>query len=316
MIAVPRGGALLGSWVLAAVLVCACSGAAPAGETVADEPRNGLTEPPAPRSMGELATPDEEPAVSAVPDAPGPGCRLGAPLPEGISAGAGAEELHAAGQERILARDGAGAVAILEHASKLAPKSGAVLGDLATALLQCRIYSEAVPRAERAVELEPGNADLLANLGQIYQIVGRPVDAVKTYRRATVAAPDDAAAHNNLAVALLVVRDLDEAELAARNATRLDPHNTIYNVNLAYILYRHKRLADAEMVLKAALERDPKSADAHNQLGLVYAAQKRNAPARDEFRKALEIDPDHHAAQENLQAIDEGFDFSGPWEGD
>jgi len=74
-----------------------------------------------------------------------------------------------------------------------------------------------------------------------------------------------------------------------------------------------KRLPDAEMVLKTALDKDPDNADAHNQLGLVLAAQKRNSSARDEFLKALKINPDHRAARENLRAMDDGFDFTGPW---
>jgi len=303
------------SLLLAAVLVVAgvsCSGAAPDGETTADD-EQGMSNPPAPKSMGDLAALTDEQSVSAVPDDPGPGCRIDAPLPAGVSADAGADALHGQGQERILERDGAGAVAILVEAAKQAPNSGAVHGDLATALLQCKLYSEAVPMAERAVELEPNNVDLLANLAQTYQIVGRPGDAVATYRAAIELDPEDAAVQNNLAVALLVVRDLEGAEKAARAAIRVDPENTNYRVNLGYVLYRQQRLPDAEMVLEAAIDRDPKSADAHNQLGLVLAAQKRNAQARDEFLRALEIDPDHRAARENLQAIDDGFDFTGPW---
>lgn len=291
-----------------------CCGASPPGETVTPESENGLVEPPPPRSIGDLAAEAEQKPTASMPDDPRPGCDMDVALPSDVSPTADLKTLHELGQQRILDRDGPAALAILLAANREAPDDPAVLGDLATALLQCRIYSEAVTRAERATDLDPQNVDLLANLAQTYQIVGRNLEAVETYRRAIELSPKDAAAHNNLAVAQIVVRDFEAAEKAMRAAISIDPENTNYWVNLGYVLYRQQRLPDAEMVLKTAIEKDPRSAAAHNQLGLVYAAQRRNSVARDEFLEAVKIDPEHRAARENLQAMDDGFDFSGPWE--
>ena len=80
-----------------------------------------------------------------------------------------------------------------------------------------------------------------------------------------------------------------------------------------YILFRKERLVDAQIILEQAVKLDPQSANAHNQLGLILAAQRQENKAREMFRKALAIDPDHKAAKENLDTLDEGFDFIGPW---
>jgi Tfp pilus assembly protein PilF len=240
-------------------------------------------------------------------------CSIDAELPKEVHEDADAETLHSMGQERILAREGQAALSILSLAHEKEPLDASILCDLATAMLQCRMYDEAIARVEKAAILAPNDVDIAANKAQTYQIAGRIDDAVIAYRRALKVSPDDAAAHNNLAV-LLALKDPAEAETEARKATELDPTKATYLINLGYVLFRLKRLVDAEAILRRAVELDPKSADAFNQLGLVMAAQERGPEAKENFRKALDLNPKHRAAKENLDAMDEGFDFTGPWD--
>ena len=216
----------------------------------------------------------------------------------------GALQLHAEGQRYILAKEGASALAVLLLAEKKAPENAAVLSDLAVALLQCRLHAEAVERGEKAAKLAKFDVDIIANLAQIYQIVGRLDDAIARYRSALVIDENDHAALNNLAVLLVAKKNYKEAEGAARGAVRLSPTTPSYLVNLGYVLYRQKRLVDAEMIIRRALELDPEDANAHNQMGVVLAAQRRDDRAKVSFRKALRYNPNHRAAKENLQAID------------
>jgi Flp pilus assembly protein TadD len=240
-------------------------------------------------------------------------CRLEGELPADVPKDADALTLHSYGQERILQKDGPAAVVILKAASNMEPKNAKILGDFATALLQCRYYDKAILNAKQAAALEPNNVDIAANLAQIYQVAGRIDEAVNSYHKAIQVSPKDPAAHNNLAV-LLILSDLKEAEKEARTAVNLAPKKSTYLVNLGYILFRQQRFADAELILVRALEVDPGSADAHNQFGLILAAQKRDQEASERFRKALELRPDHMAAKENLAAMEDGFDFTGPWD--
>ncbi|MCP4675005.1 MAG: tetratricopeptide repeat protein [Deltaproteobacteria bacterium] len=276
-----------------------------------DFQREKMQEPARLRSIGGTDGGNQDTrGTRADPDS---SCSFDAKLPPDVPANSDAETLHSLGQERILAKDGPSAVAILFRAHKKEPGNASILGDLATALLQCRRYNDAITYIEKSAALEPGNVDIAANLAQVYQIAGRLDEAVAAYRRAAKVDPKDPAIRNNLAV-LLILSDLEGAEKEARLAVNLAPEQATYLVNLGYILYRKKRLVDAEMVLRRALEVDSKSADAYNQLGLVLAAQKREPQAADAFRKALKLNPDHRAARENLGAMDEGFDFTGPWD--
>lgn len=275
----------------------------------AEETQPTLNEPGRLQSLDDLQT------KSGTEEAnhPLPGCSREAPLPPNVEESATAEELHALGQEAILKKQGKEAVAILARAEAKQPKNPLIIGDLATALLQCRMFDEAIKSAEKAAELAPSNADIAANLAQTYQIAGRIGDAVSAYQEAIEKNPDDPAIHNNLAV-LLVLSDLTQAEKEARIATNLDPGQATYLVNLGYILFRKKRVVDAEIILRRAINLDPNNADAHNQLGLVLVALKREPQGIECFEKALELNPHHRAAKENLAAMKQGFDFTGPWD--
>ena len=273
------------------------------GETTMSEPRR----------LQPMSVEDEGPNQSEIAlPAPVQGCSLDAPLDGRAPTDADAQTLHGLGQERIMAKDGPAAVSILSLASKKAPGDASIVGDLSTALLQCHLFEQAIDQAVRATELAPKDVDIAANLAQAYQIAGKLELAVDAYRRAIAIDPEDAAVHNNLAV-LLVLRTPKEAEEQARKAVRLSPKNATYLVNLGYILYYQKRLVDAELILRRAIEADGASADAYNQLGLVLAAQKREYPAIEAFRKALDLNPHHRAARENLGALDNKFDITGPW---
>jgi Flp pilus assembly protein TadD len=270
------------------------------------EPAQNPNPPPLRRMNGEK-----------IPLAPRPqprdGCTLDAPLPDGVPAQAGAEDLHAAGQERIRAGNGPEAVAILLKARERAPEDASISCDLATAFIQCQFIDEAVEAAERAAELAPEEVDIVANLARVYQMAGRIPDAVETLRRAERIDPEDPGVHSDLAVLLTARGELEGAETAARAATNLDPQNASHLINLGYILFRQERLVDAQLVLEQAAKLAPSSASVFNQLGLVLAAQRQDNKAREMFQKALELDPDHKAARENLDTLDDGFDFIGPW---
>ena len=301
--------------MVTALFMASCSGpAAVSGDG------NGavvMKEPPRPRPLAgasEIELPDEKGRDAPSLDA-APGCDLEAGLPGDVSPKLDPEVLHQLGQERILQRKGPQALAILLEAERRLPKDAAILGNLATAMLQCRFYAEAIGRLDRALLLDPDNVNLAANLAQAYQIAGQIPEAVEAYRKAIVIAPDDPSLRNNLAVVLIVTGDLDGAEKQARKASQISPREVNSLINLGYVLARKRRLPDAEMILMRAIDLEPDNPDAHNQLGLVLAAQKRNAKAADHFQKALELDPEHSGAGENMKAMDEGFDFMGPWGG-
>ena len=86
---------------------------------------------------------------------------------------------------------------------------------------------------ERAVKLQSGYADALANLGNVLQRLGRAQDAAVTLRRAVAANAKAPQAHNLLGAALLDLGDARGAVRAFEEAVKLQPGRADFLSNLA-----------------------------------------------------------------------------------
>ena len=85
----------------------------------------------------------------------------------------------------------------------------------------------------RAIELEPGHADALVNLGRLLHERGDVADAAERYRRALAIRPGHATAAYNLGVALEDLGRYEEAIDAYRAALRVDDSLADAHYNLA-----------------------------------------------------------------------------------
>ena len=85
----------------------------------------------------------------------------------------------------------------------------------------------------RAIELEPGHADALVNLGRLLHERGDVADAAERYRRALAIRPGHATAAYNLGVALEDLGRSEEAIDAYRAALRVDDSLADAHYNLA-----------------------------------------------------------------------------------
>lgn len=85
----------------------------------------------------------------------------------------------------------------------------------------------------RAIELEPGHADALVNLGRLLHERGDVADAAERYRRALALRPGHATAAYNLGVALEDLGRNEEAIDAYRAALRVDDTLADAHYNLA-----------------------------------------------------------------------------------
>lgn len=85
----------------------------------------------------------------------------------------------------------------------------------------------------RAIELEPGHADALVNLGRLLHERGDVADAAERYRRALAVRPGHATAAYNLGVALEDLHRYEEAIDAYRAALRVDDSLADAHYNLA-----------------------------------------------------------------------------------
>jgi Flp pilus assembly protein TadD len=143
------------------------------------------------------------------------------------------------------------------------------------------------------VTLNPADARLHLNLGQVLRARGDPKGAVAAYGRALALHPQLAAAHTNLGNALRDLKDLDGALAACRRAVELDPKLAIAHTNLGVVLHDRGDAEGASAAYRRAVELDPANAQAYANLGGALGAQGRWEEGARECRKAVEIDPQY-----------------------
>lgn len=122
-------------------------------------------------------------------------------------------------------------------------------------------YAQAETAFKRALEMEPGNPDYLANLGVTYYSLARFDDAIKTYQQALQKTPDDAQINYLLGAAYLQLGRLDEAEKVLLHANEADPNlgEPYYGLGVLYKLRndRAKAIAAFEKFLQIGPSQDP-----------------------------------------------------------
>jgi arylsulfatase A-like enzyme/Tfp pilus assembly protein PilF len=171
------------------------------------------------------------------------------------------------------------------------------------------VYHETgqLPRAiatlEAAARTSPGDAELLATLGEYLQQANqldRSVAVLEAAVRLNAAATD---AHEKLGVSYTRLRRFADAEREFRAVLAVDPSSpTTYN-NLGSLYLTANRNSDAIQALTRAVALDPRLANAHNGLGVAYARTGDVRRAVDEWQEALRLRPDLTDARENLARV-------------
>jgi tetratricopeptide (TPR) repeat protein len=112
-----------------------------------------------------------------------------------------------------------------------------------TCMIRMRRFEEALPHVERALALNPDNADALNNLGAIHQARGRCEAALPCFDRALALRPDFIHAMNNKAFSLTELQQFDSAFAIYDRVAALDPDNAVMRWNTAMM---HLMLGDFE----------------------------------------------------------------------
>ncbi len=204
---------------------------------------------------------------------------------------------------------------IAQRAEALKQRQG--LNDAFTAgvaALEEKRYPEAIASLKKALESDPRQAIVWANLAAAYvRLAGTQTSpdsaasmqqGLDAYAKAIELKPDEAVFHNNYALALARAGKLPEMQAEMKKAAALEPANayhSYYNMGAALInAGQQDAAADAFRLAIAAAPDEPNNAEAYYQYGLALmgkaqiAADGKVIPApgtAEAFRKYLALAP-------------------------
>ena len=163
---------------------------------------------------------------------------------------------------------------------------------------------EAIRLLEETAGARPQQALPLLDLARMQERAGNAPAAVAAYRRAIDREPGSAELMSSLA--RLLSGDpagRDEALALAEQAYARAPRSPAIADTLGWILYQKGEIARAERLLASAAQAAPGLSAVHYHLGLVYARQGKTEEARRQFEEALKS-PGFAEAGETRKALE------------
>ncbi|MCE9609779.1 MAG: tetratricopeptide repeat protein [Chthoniobacter sp.] len=181
------------------------------------------------------------------------------------------------------------------------PNDAFALHQLAACQLQLpKRQSDALATIDRAIGLEPNDAEHHVLRSYILSIIDRPKDGLLAAQTALGLDPHSSIAFTAQAQAHLQMEQWPAAEQSARQALALDADNSSAANQLAQALRLQNKLAENASHLAGMLARDPEDAFTHANAGWAALQRGQHRAAEEHFREALRIDPDFDYARHGL----------------
>jgi len=160
----------------------------------------------------------------------------------------------------------------------------------------------ALPVFQRVARQDP-SAITFFNLGTLEMKAGNPSGARADFERALSLQPDDAEAANSLGALLAQSGQLPEAIERFRAALAARPDFADALNNLGFALFQSGQADEALDLYQKALALHPGFAEALNNLGIFYGRQGDLGRARGYFAQAVEARPGYGEAASNLALV-------------
>ena len=151
-----------------------------------------------------------------------------------------------------------------------------------------------------ALREDPGDVDLICELGEMLAENGEMQRAVGKFRQAVDLAPERTDARFALAQSLLLADEPEEAVTEFEWVAQRDPDIMGLALQYGSALLRLGRLKDARRKLQQAVEDDPTSVNALMLLGNCLLRLQKPEAATERFRGVLAADASQPAAHHNL----------------
>jgi predicted Zn-dependent protease len=195
---------------------------------------------------------------------------------------------HMAGQDKE-------ATASLEAVLKAQPLLFPALTMAGSSYLRLGQHAKAIPLLQRAMQVEPRNADVRQMLGVAYAMTGeelrlqrRHAEAIVAVKKGLAIEPNDLRLRLELAAAVYGSHDYAAAEALLRKL----PATPDVNFMLGDSLLNQQKADAAIPFFVKSIEGDPQFLPAHAALGRAYVTAGMYAAAIPHLEKAAELDND------------------------
>ena len=160
--------------------------------------------------------------------------------------------------------------------------------------------SAALSANQRAVEIDPHDAEGHSNLGLILEELGLSNEAELSFKKAITIKASFAEAYGNLGITLRTLERFEEAEEEFVKSLSIKPNNVEVVRLLADTLRNLGKLEKAEAGYLESIKLRPDYPEAHNNLGVTLDALGRSDEAESSYRKAIALKPNYPEAFNNL----------------
>lgn len=210
----------------------------------------------------------------------------------------------------------AGAVPLLEKATRLHPGSREAWEVYADALTAAGRAQDAAQAKQKAKEIADAAAapapaparqaeTLTPNVSEAMRLMseGQNEKALEAARRETAANPASAPGRGLEVQILLRLKRFPEALKAAEAAVQADPKNPDFVYQRGAVQIAMRKLSEAEKDLRKALEMAPRHTPAMNDLAVVKMLQNKPDEAQDLLKQVLAINPNDQNAKASLENL-------------
>ncbi len=163
---------------------------------------------------------------------------------------------------------------------------------LGNCLYQTERINEAFVSYQKALELDPQNADANLHVAELMVAAGMAQQALPYITVVARAQPTNPAALAVLGAVHASLGNYDDATALYRRALALDPTRVNVSLALAELYNRNEKVDDARAVLMKAAERNPKSALPWLGLGRLEEQEGNAAAAERDYRSAVSANDD------------------------
>ena len=192
------------------------------------------------------------------------------------------------------------AISFYERALVLNPNNAEVCCNMGHAFRAKGDLGSAMSNYQKTLKLDPKYIEAYASIANIFKHRGELSAAIKNYKLALKINPNQAEICFNLGNALQDNYDLDAAIDAYNQALKIKPNFAVVHYNMGMAFMEKGALEAALDSYKKAIKINPDYAEAYNNMGMALKDQGDLEAAIDSYKVAIRIKPDYVQAHNNV----------------